>query len=127
MHPSWLGRVQWVVLVAHKSAKRGCAAQDGRVMTVGDTVELCLMPGDQAPRVARLQALWSQAAIDGREHMLAQCTLFYRPSVRLRAACLQALEPQMAGHWSTLALLAHGACRLLPGERAQHFIACSPL
>ena len=71
--------------------------QDGRVVTVGDAVELCLMPGDQAPRVARLQALWSQAANGGCKHMLAQCALFYRPSVRLHAAHLLTNEPQITG------------------------------
>ena len=63
--------------------------QDGQVMTVGDAVELCMMPGDQAPRVARLQALWSQVAMDGRERMFAHCCLFYWPSVCLHTICLR--------------------------------------
>ena len=72
--------------------------QGGRVMTLGDCVELCLMPGDEAPRVARLQALWSQAAMDGCQRMFAQCCYFYRPSVRLPAACsYQTVDPQMMG------------------------------
>ena len=76
-----------VVLTTRGMHRTSLPMQDGHVITVGDAVELCMMPGDQAPRVARLQALWSQAAMDGCERMLAQCCLFYRPSVR-RHLCL---------------------------------------
>lgn len=59
--------------------------QAGTLIKVGDAVSLRLLPGDdpEEPRVARLQALWSQVPKDGRERMFAQCCLFYRPSVRL--------------------------------------------
>ena len=56
--------------------------QDGELVKVGDAVRLCVLPGDAAPRVAHLQALWSQVPKDGCERMFAQCSLFYWPSVR---------------------------------------------
>lgn len=78
--------------------------QDGNVIMVGDAVELCMMPGDQAPQVARLQALWSQAAAGCSERMLAQCCLFYRPSVRLPTFACHYTRPTVFGH---AALLKH--------------------
>lgn len=38
--------------------------------------------GEQQPRVARLEALWSERPVDNCERMLARCRLYYRPSVR---------------------------------------------
>lgn len=84
-------------------------------MTVGECVELCMMPGDEAPRVARLQALWSQAAMDGCERMFAQCCYFYRPSVRLHAACShRILELQTTGRCKLpCRCMAHAHCSSL--------------
>ena len=58
-----------------------CAMQGGDLIKVGDAVLLHMLPGDDAPRVARLQAVWSQVPKDGCERKFAQCCLFYRPSV----------------------------------------------
>ena len=57
------------------------AMQGEALIKAGDAVMLHMLPGDDAPRVARLQAVWSQVPKDGCERKFAQCCLFYRPSV----------------------------------------------
>jgi len=66
--------------------------QDGKLIKVGDAVELCMLPGDEALRVAQLQALWSQVVMDGCERMFAQCCLFYRPAVCLPSSSIHHRE-----------------------------------
>ena len=65
-----------------------CAMQVGDLIKVGDAVMLHMLPGDDAPRVARLQTVWSQVPKDGCERKFAQCCLFYRPSVCSSLTCL---------------------------------------
>ena len=66
-----------------------CAMQGEDLIKVGDAVLLRMLPGDDAPRVARLQAVWSQVPKDGCERKFAQCCLFYRPSVRFPPTCFE--------------------------------------
>ena len=49
-------------------------------MAVGDDVEVEVL-GEQLPRVARIEALWSERPVDGTERMLARCRFYYRPQV----------------------------------------------
>ena len=73
-----------------------CAMQGGDLIKVGDAVLLHMLPGDGAPRVARLQAVWSQVPKDGCERKLAQCCLFYRPSVCPSLTCFTSgSEPRL--------------------------------
>ena len=51
------------------------------VMGVGDDVEVEVLE-ERMPRVARIEALWSERPVDGTERMLARCRFYYRPSVR---------------------------------------------
>lgn len=50
-------------------------------MEVGDNVVVAVL-GEPLPRVARLEALWSEWPVDNSERLLARCRLYYRPSVR---------------------------------------------
>ena len=49
-------------------------------MGMGDDVEVEVL-GERLPRVARIEALWSERPVDGIERMLARCRFYYRPSV----------------------------------------------
>ena len=54
--------------------------QGGEVVRVGDDVELAPLPGEEAPQVSRLEALWAERRADGRERRLARARRFYRPA-----------------------------------------------
>ena len=47
---------------------------------MGDDVELAPAPGEDAPQVSRLEALWGERRADGRERQLARARRFYRPA-----------------------------------------------
>ena len=66
--------------------------QGGDLIKAGNAVLLHMLPGDDAPRVARLQAVWSQVPKDGCERMFAQCCLFYRPSVCFFLTCFASIQ-----------------------------------
>ena len=63
--------------------KRNVWMQGDAVMEVGDDVTVEVL-GELQPRVARLEALWSERPVDNCERMLARCRLYYRPSVSPR-------------------------------------------
>lgn len=54
--------------------------QGGEVLGVGDCAEVEVL-GEAQPRVARIDALWSDRPVDGRERMLMRCCYYYRPHV----------------------------------------------
>lgn len=61
--------------------------QDGNVMSVGDAVEMVPRMGEALPRVARIEALWSERPLDGCERFLARCRMYCRPPVGLSNGC----------------------------------------
>jgi hypothetical protein len=65
----------------HRSTRVGHGLQGFEVIRVGEDVELLPDIGETQPRVARIEALWREHSVDGRERMLARCRMYFRPPV----------------------------------------------
>ncbi|BDA40561.1 hypothetical protein COCOBI_01-2140 [Coccomyxa sp. Obi] len=64
---------------SHHRTFYSAVAKGDAEMAVGDDV-MVEMLGEEQPRVARLEALWSELPVDGCERLLARCRFYYRPS-----------------------------------------------
>jgi len=88
--------------------------QDGMLIKVGDAVVLCMLPGDEALRVARLQALWSLVVLDGCERMFAQCCLFHRPAVCFPSSSTHDIERHGLSESRLIQFAKHGIWQMVP-------------
>eukprot|EP00803_Ostreobium_quekettii_P009304 evm.model.scf_1138.4 EVM.evm.TU.scf_1138.4 scf_1138:22303-31585(+) len=88
--PGPLHQLQWLGPQVHvpRHVSKGAAPHrryydgfvcKGEEVHVDDCVELQPSPGEDHGRIVRIEALWSERRLGGRDRMLARCRRFYTP------------------------------------------------